>query len=161
MGSVTVSSDSSSECVNVAVILRRTLCIPVSEQDVVGMLDLVVWERGAAPLGHGAVSRVAAMPHSLQNTAPRMARSRAGVSRRGRQLTPFLLVSFSAAHCVFSLDLLGLVEGLVGIPLRLLLVPTKKFARLLRSLGRLGERTAARAVNTGSPARGPRYLCHP
>ena len=110
------------------------------------MLDLVVWERGAAPLGHGAVSRVATMPHSLQNAG---ASHGAVASRRfaaGRQLTPFLLVSLSAAHCVFSLDLLGLVEGLVGIPLRLLRVPTKKFARRLRSLGRLSKPTAARAV---------------
>jgi len=97
------------------------------------MLDLVVWERGAAPLGHGAVSRVATMPHSLQNTG---ASHRAVASRRFAAGTAAHAVpfgSFSAAHCVFSLDLLGLVEGLVGIPLRLLRVPTKKFAR------RLGE----------------------
>ena len=65
----------------------------------------------------------------------------------GRQLTPFLLVPFSAAHCVFSLDLFGLVGGLVGIPQRLLRVPTKKFARWVRSLCRLSERTAARAMS--------------
>ena len=34
----------------------------------------------------------------------------------------------------------------MGIPLRLLLVPAKKFARRLRSLCRLSERTAARAM---------------
>ena len=34
----------------------------------------------------------------------------------------------------------------MGVPLRLLLVPTKKFARRLRSLCRLSERTAAHAM---------------
>jgi hypothetical protein len=32
------------------------------------MLDLVVWERGAEPLGLGAVSRVATMPPGRANT---------------------------------------------------------------------------------------------
>jgi hypothetical protein len=49
-----------------------------------------------------------------------------------------------SAHCVFSLELLGLLGGLVAIPLRLLRVPAKKSARRLRNLCRVSERTAAR-----------------
>ena len=110
------------------------------------MLDLVVWERGAEPLGLGAVSRVATMPPCPATHRRLASRDREQAFRGGTAAHAFLLVSFSAAHCVFSLDLLGLVGGLVGIPLRLLLVPTKKFARRLRSLCRLSERTAARAM---------------
>ena len=41
--------------------------------------------------------------------------------------------------------------GLVAIPLRLLRVPTKKFARRLRNLCRVSERTAARYNAEASP----------
>jgi hypothetical protein len=99
---------------------------PVCEHDVVGMLDVLVWGRGAESLGLRAVSRVATMPPCPARHRRLASRDREHAFRGGTAAHAFHLVSFSAAYCVFSLDSLRLVGGLVGVPLRLLLVPTKK-----------------------------------
>lgn len=105
------------------------------------MLDVVVWERGAQPLGFGAVSRVATMPPGPAKDRRLASRDREQAFRSG---TPAHAFPFGFGFCRSPRFLSGLARpcwGLVGIPLRLLRVPTKKFARRLRSLCRLSERT--------------------
>jgi hypothetical protein len=104
------------------------------------MLDLVVWERGAEPLGLGAVIRVATMPPCPPEHGRLASRDGEHAFRGGpvAHAVPFGFVLCRSLRCLSGLA--RACWGLVGIPLRLLRVPTKKFAWRLRSLCRLSER---------------------